>query len=119
MSDKQVKQNPTQEDRIQAEVARLNKVLAVLPENKKNLAKGLIESAAFMKVTLVDMEKDISAKGCVEAFQQSVAIAPYARIRPVAQLYNTVNKNYQTTIKQLNDMLPKEETEHFSRLNLF
>lgn len=61
-----------------------------------------------MRITLEDYEKDLDNKGYVEMFSQSEKTDPYERERPVARLYNTMNKNYQTIIKQLGDLLPKE-----------
>jgi hypothetical protein len=55
---------------------------------------------------LDDAWKDICEKGDVELFSQSPDTDPYERQRPVAQLYNTRDKNYQTIIKQLCDRLP-------------
>ena len=61
-----------------------------------------------MRVTLEDYEKDLDEKGYTELFTQSVNTPPYERERPVARLYNTMNKNYQSIIKQLGDLVPKE-----------
>jgi hypothetical protein len=60
---------------------------------------------------LEDYEKDLDTKGYVEMFTQSANTPPYERERPVARLYNTLNKNYQTIIKQLGDLFPKEPTK--------
>lgn len=62
-----------------------------------------------MRVTLEDYETDLDANGYVELFSQSEKTDPYERERPVARLYNTMNKNYQSIIKQLGDLLPKGE----------
>lgn len=61
-----------------------------------------------MRVTLEDWENDIDKNGYVEMFTQSEKTDPYERERPVARLYNTMNKNYQSIIKQLSDLVPKE-----------
>ena len=61
-----------------------------------------------MRVALEDFERDIIENGCVEMFSQTDKAEPYERERPVARLYNTMNKNYQSIIKQLSDLLPKE-----------
>ena len=56
-----------------------------------------------MRVTLEDMEQDLDQNGYVEMFTQSERTDPYERERPVARLYNTMNKNYQSIMKQLSD----------------
>lgn len=71
------------------------------------LYDGLILRAAFMRVTLEDFEEDLNANGSVEMFSQSEKAEPYERERPVARLYNTMNKNYQSIMKQLADRLPE------------
>jgi hypothetical protein len=60
-----------------------------------------------MRVTLEDYEADLDAGGYVELFTQSEKTDPYERERPVARLYNTMNKNYQSIMKQLSDKMPE------------
>jgi hypothetical protein len=76
-------------------------------KDTKSLIDGLIQRAAYMRITLEDYEADIDEHGYVEMFSQSVNTDPYERERPVVRLYNTMNKNYQSIIKQLSDLLPK------------
>ena len=94
--------------RISNEVNRLNQIYKDIKEENKSIIDGLIQRAAFMRITLEDYEKDIESKGYVEMFTQSANTPPYERERPVARLYSTMNKNYQTIIKQLGELLPKE-----------
>ncbi|MBE2905396.1 hypothetical protein NST18_12885 [Anoxybacillus sp. FSL W8-0104] len=101
----------TKEERITREEKRLRKSYKDLPKDKMQVVEGLIRRAAFMRVTLEDMEKDLDENGFVEMFTQSEKTEPYERERPVARLYNTMNKNYQSIIKQLTDLLPKEEVK--------
>ncbi len=60
-----------------------------------------------MRVQLEEYRRDLDDKGYVEMFTQSEKMAPYERERPVARLYNALNKNYQSILKQLSDLLPK------------
>ena len=119
MVNKQIKEPPSREGRIRAELGRLNRIFRNIPKNKRELAKGLIESAAFMRVTLTDMEKDLSANGVTEVFEQTLSVKPYDRHRPVATLYNTMNKNYQTTIKQLSELVVSCDNVGVSKLDVF
>lgn len=102
------KKKVTKDDRISLEEKRLRAIYADLPQDKTNVADGLIRRASYMRTTLEDMEKDLDDNGFVELFSQSDKQEPYERERPVARLYNTINKNYQSIIKQLSDLLPKE-----------
>lgn len=102
------------ETRISKEKARLEKIFVDVEENRKKTVEGLINRAAFMRVSLEDFEEDLQENGFTESFQQGVNQEPYQRKRPVADLYNTMNTSYQKIIKQLTDLLPegkKEEDE--------
>lgn len=102
-----IKKDETKSERINTEKNRLNRIYRDVAKEQKDIAQGLIIRAAFMRVTLEDMENDLDDKGFVELFSQSEKTEPYERERPVARLYNTINKNYQSIIKQLTDLLPK------------
>ena len=105
--------SPIQEKqlRISAEKARLMKIYANLPKDTIEVLEGLINRAAYMLVSLEDYEKDLDENGYVEKFTQSEKTDPYERERPVARLYNTMNKNYQSIIRQLTDLIPKADKE--------
>lgn len=92
--------------RVSEEKQRLDMLYADLPENRKQLAAGLIERAAFMRAELEDLEADLAKNGWIEMFSQGKQ-EPYARARPQGQAYNSTNANYQKTIKQLDSLLPK------------
>jgi len=95
--------------RIKAEKKRLEQNYAELSQAKKEVAQGLIERAAFMRIELEDLEADLAENGWVEKFSQGNQ-EPYDRARPQGQTYNAMNGNYQKIIKQLDSMLPREES---------
>ena len=99
----------TIDQRIKKEKARLSKFYKDMAPEKKGIAVGLIERAAFMRVQCEDLEIDLNENGWTEMFQQSEKVDPYTRARPEGQTYNTLNANYQKIIKQLDGMLPKTE----------
>ena len=96
----------TKEERIRGEKNRLSRIFRELPENKKKLAAGLVERAAFMRVELEDLEADLKVNGWTEPFQQSVNVDPYDRQRPAGQTYLSMAKNYRDITRQLTDLLP-------------
>ena len=104
-----IKKELSKSERISKEEKRLRRNYKNLQRDKFAVVDGLIRRAAYMRVQLEDMETDLDAGGYVDMFRQSDKMEPYERERPVARLYNSVNKNYQTVIKQLIDLLPKEE----------
>jgi hypothetical protein len=95
--------------RINTEVKRLNGIYKDIDKKSKGLIEGLIKRSAYMKITLEDYEADLDNGGYVEMFSQSEHQDPYERERPVARLYNTMNKNYQSIMKQLADLMPKQQ----------
>lgn len=102
------KKELTKDERIKKEERRLKRIYKNIDKDNKAIIEGLIRRAAYMLVTLEDWEKDIMENGYYEMFTQSEKTDPYERERPVARLYNTMNKNYQSLIKQLGDLVPKE-----------
>lgn len=95
-------------NRISAEFQRINVFFEDLPENKKSIVMPLIQNAAFMRVTLDDLQKIIAEQGPVEAYQngrnqhgmkQSAAL----------QSYNALIKSYTAVTKKMFDLLPPEK----------
>ena len=103
-----VKKELTKMERISKEERRLKKYYKEVKPDKRAVTDGLIRRAAFMRISLEDMEVDLDVNGFYELFSQSENQDPYERERPVARQYQSMNKNYQSIIKQLTDLLPKE-----------
>lgn len=93
-------------ERIQAETDNLLEVFSSLPADQLALIDGLINEAASMKVELEFLREDLRTNGYWEMFSQSERLDPYERERPAARLYNSMNRNYQSIIKQLAEHLP-------------
>ncbi len=104
-----IKKELSRDERITREEKRLRRIYKNISKDQKAIIDGLIQRAAYMRVTLEEWEKDIIENGYYEMFTQSDKTEPYERERPVARLYNTMNKNYQNIIKQLTDLVPKEQ----------
>lgn len=94
---------------VDEERARLEEIYKTLPPKKLKVAQGLIEQAARLRVRLDRLWADIEERGEVEMFSQSEKTDPYERERPVARLFTTTDKNYQSIIKQLADMVPNDD----------
>lgn len=91
-----------------SEIRRLTKIYAGLPEKQLALAQGLIAQAARLRVRLDELNADIEEHGLTEMFQQSDKVEPYSRERPEAALFTKLDKNYQTIMRQLSDMVPPQ-----------
>ena len=96
------------EELIEKEVERLEKLFEKLPENRKGLAKRLIENASFMSVTLDELKVTINKEGVKEKYKNGQNQYGY-KDSTEAKYYDKLICNYSKVIKQLNDMLPKDE----------
>jgi tryptophanyl-tRNA synthetase len=95
------------EKRIKKNVSRLNSLLKSLDPKRKKAIASLINNAAFMAVTLEDLQRDINKHGVTEQYQNG-ANQFGTKKSSAAEVYNTMIKNYSQSIKQLTDLLPKE-----------
>ena len=95
--------------RQKKEQNRIKKIYKNLPKERLEIAKKLIERAAYMLVSLEDMEAKISEDGLVVTMPQGSY--EIERAHPLLQPYNAMVKNYNATIKQLNDIAPNSDTE--------
>lgn len=103
----------------QREIERLLALYDKLPPKKLALANGLIQQAARLRVRLDYLWADIQENGEFEFFSQSDKTAPYERERPASKTFTATDKNYQAIIRQLDSMLPPEETEIQDELDAF
>jgi predicted transcriptional regulator len=96
----------TKECYIKAEIRKFKKIFKEVEAKKQKVAEGLIEEAAFMRVTLKELKDDINDKGVVDEMQQG----DYTILRehPAVKVYNTMIQRYLATTKQMTDLLPKE-----------
>lgn len=92
-------------DLIKSENRRLTAIFKNLPEDSKKFARELIANAAFMAVTLRDLQEQIIILGYSEEYQNGENQSGLKK-RPEVEIYNTMIKNFNATMKQLYDMLP-------------
>lgn len=96
--------------RISAELKKLKKILDNIPEDKRDIATRLIENLAFMAITLEDLKETVNEEGSVIYSTNGNGFTTMTE-HPAQRAYNTMLKSYNTTIKQLNDILPDSRTE--------
>lgn len=104
------KKELTREERIAKEERRLLQIFRAIEEKRKKTVLGLIRRAAFMRISCEDLEDELNEHGFTEEFSQGNQ-EPYLRERPNAKIYATMNAGYQKIVKQLTDLLPKEDAE--------
>lgn len=97
----------TKAERIAQELEKLNTLYRELPENKLKLLAPLIQNAAFMKVTLEELQETINAEGATDEYCNGAN--QFGRKQSAnIQAYNSLIKNYNAVIDRLEKLLPAE-----------
>lgn len=94
---------------IKKEEKKLNTIFKDIPEDKKSLCEGLIKNAAFMYVTLEELQKEINENGAMIKYQSGNGFDTI-RDNPAQKAYTTMISRYTGIIDQLNKMLPSDKT---------
>ena len=91
---------------VNREINRLTKLFQDIDRNKRLTAKGLIEEAAYMRVTLVELKEEIDKHGPIDEMPQG----DYSILRehPALKAYNTMVQRYTNIIDKLTNLHPKE-----------
>ncbi len=92
------------ENQIKKEMLKLKRLFKNLPKDKMKAADGLIQEAAFMKVTLEETRYIIDQEGIIEHFEQGAQ--KFLREHPATKVYNAMINRYATVCKQLFEMVP-------------
>lgn len=108
------KEELSKETKIKKEIARLRKVFKDLDKNKWQTVENLIQNAAFMAVTLEELQVIINAEGCSILYQNGKNQFGTQQTAEM-KTYISLSKNYTVIIKQLCDMVPAEKKKE-SRL---
>jgi len=99
--------NEEKDRQTKKEMLKLRRLFKNLPKDKMKAADGLIQEAAFMKVTLEETRHVIDQEGILEKFEQGAQ--KFLREHPATKVYNTMINRYATVCKQLFDMVPDPE----------
>ena len=95
------------EQRIQEEFERISSFYSELDKNKKAVITPILQNAAFMRVTLEDLQQLILEEGVVDQYQNGEN--QHGKKQSAAlQSYNALVKNYAAVSKTLTQMLPPE-----------
>lgn len=100
----------TKEKRIKAELNRIKEKFSDADANQKAIVAPLMQNAAFMKVTLEDLQEIINLEGVTDSYQNGVNQYGVKQSATL-QSYNSLIKNYTAVIKALSKLLPPEKKE--------
>lgn len=96
-------------EQIQRERVRLAALFVELPREKFYSLLGLIDRAAFLRVTLEEMQADFKATDIYKNGQNQEG----EKISATLQAYNQTTKVYQKLMAQLMDYIPHEQRQKF------
>ncbi|EHI98033.1 hypothetical protein CDLVIII_1334 [Clostridium sp. DL-VIII] len=109
------------EKRIKKEANRLKKLFKDMPKNTMDKVSSLIKNAAFMTITLEDLQEKIIQDGTVSEYKNGENQFGTKK-SPEVEIYNTMIKNHMGIIKQLTDLMPekpqKETNENDQLFNI-
>ena len=106
MNDKRETKPPlTKEQKITKEIRRLKKILRGVDKNLLQTVEPLIRNAAFMSVTLEELQDIINAEGYVEEYQNGENQKGRKQSEPV-KIHIAMTRNHAAVMKQLADMTP-------------
>ena len=90
--------------RFKREKARVRRICRDMEPSLLKAAEGLIQEAAFMRVTLEELRQVIDAEGILDVFEQGGDII--VRRHPAVKAYASMVQRYCTTSKLLTSLLP-------------
>lgn len=93
------------EKRIRREIARLRKIFESLDPNKLQIVEPLIERAAYITVTLQEVEDQLNREGWVEKYQNGKNQSGLKK-SAAAEVHISLTKNLNAIMKQLLDLAP-------------
>ena len=93
---------------IKKEYKKLSGIYTRLNAKTKKSVETLMHEAAFMAASLYELRELINKKGYTEIYQNGANQKGVKKASEI-EIYNTMIKNYSAVIKQLTDLLPKDE----------
>lgn len=97
-------------DRIKDEFDRLSKIFENVDPDKRGVTLNLIQNAAFMAVSLKDLQEIIRTDGWISTYNNGGGQGG-ERVSPAATQYAKMVATYNSTIKTLLDLLPKSDRD--------
>ena len=96
---------PKKETRIKKERARLAEIFNDLEPNKLSTCQALLDRAAFITISLEDVEEQLNEVGWTEYYQNGETQSGWKK-SAAADVHISLTKNLNTIIKQLLELVP-------------
>lgn len=98
----------TKSERIDQINRSFEKLLKIVPDNKKDLMISLIERAAFMQASIEELERFINEHGYTEEYQNG-ANQSGKKKSSEAEIYLSIIQRYNQTIAVMSALIPESE----------
>jgi hypothetical protein len=98
-----------QEKFIAEEIERINEIIKNINTEKKKMAQPLVYNVAFMAATLNKLKDIINDKGPISYMEQGSQKMWIES--PAQKSYNSMIKNFNTSMRQLFELLPKDAAD--------
>jgi hypothetical protein len=95
----------TKETRIRKEKSRLLQIFKDMEPNKLSTCQALIDRAAFITISLQDLEEQLNATGWVEPYQNGENQSGLKKAA-AADVHISLTKNLNAIVKQLLELVP-------------
>jgi uncharacterized membrane protein YgaE (UPF0421/DUF939 family) len=98
-------------ERIEREIKRIKKLLKAIDRDTLATMQSLVKNAAFMSVTLDDLQDAMNKNGVISEYQNGENQWGTKK-SPEVEIYNTMIKNHMAIMKQLIDLLPEKDNHN-------
>lgn len=95
----------SKETRIRKEKKRLQEIFKDMEPNKLSTCQALIDRAAFITISLQDLEVQLNETGWVEPYQNGENQSGLKKAA-AADVHISLTKNLNAIVKQLLDLVP-------------
>lgn len=92
---------------IKKEMKKISHLFKNLDKNAKKTVDSLLQNAAYMAVTLRELQKTLNKNGMITEYQNGENQWGTKK-SPEVEIYNAMVKNFISAMKALNDYLPKD-----------
>ncbi|WP_244833382.1 hypothetical protein [Clostridium sp. BJN0001] len=93
---------------IKKEIKKINALFKDLDKHVKKSVESLIQNAAYMAVTLRELQDTLNQNGLISEYQNGENQWGTKK-SPEVEIYNTMVKNFISAMKAINDYLPKDK----------
>lgn len=100
----------TKKTRINREKKRLLGIFAGLDQNKLETCYALIDRAAYITISLEDLEEELNETGWIETYQNG-EYQTGKKKAAAADVHISLTKNLNAIIKQLLEIVPPAQKE--------